>query len=72
MNESIISKTSEYFNKKGIILPTISELANPHIINQEYKDSKLFRSSKLMSKKIYYENPLMKIIKYSNFNLPVR
>ena len=38
MNKSIVNKTSEYFNKKGIILPTISELANPHIINQEYKD----------------------------------
>ena len=38
MNESIINKTSEYFNKKGIILPTISELANPHIINEEFKD----------------------------------
>ena len=38
MNESIINKTSEYFNKKDIILPTISELANPHIINEEFKD----------------------------------
>ena len=38
MNESIINKTSEYFKKKGIILPTISELANPHIINEEFKD----------------------------------
>ena len=38
MNKSIVNKTSEYFNKKGIILPSISELANPHIINQEYKD----------------------------------
>ena len=38
MNESIINKTSEYFKNKGIILPTISELANPHIINEEFKD----------------------------------
>ena len=38
MNESIISKTSEYFNKKGIILPTISELTNPHSINEEFKN----------------------------------
>ena len=38
MNESIINKTSEYFKNKGIILPTISELANPHIINGEFKD----------------------------------
>ena len=38
MNESIINKTSEYFKNKGIILPTISELSNPHIINEEFKD----------------------------------
>jgi len=38
MNESIINKTSKYFKNKGIILPTISELANPHIINEEFKD----------------------------------
>ena len=35
MNETIVSKTSEYFKKKGIILPKISELINPHSINKD-------------------------------------
>ena len=35
MNETIVSKTSEYFKKKGIILPKISELCNPHSINRK-------------------------------------
>ena len=34
MNESVISKTSEYFKKKGIVLPKISELCNPHTVNK--------------------------------------
>ena len=37
MNESNISKTSEYFKKKGVILPTVSELCNPHSINEDVK-----------------------------------
>ena len=37
MNESNISKTSEYFKKKGIILPKVSELCNPHSINEDVK-----------------------------------
>ena len=35
MNKTIISKTSEYFKKKRIKLPKISELINPHIINKD-------------------------------------
>ena len=38
MNESNISKTSEYFKKKGVILPTVSELCNPHSINEDIKN----------------------------------
>ena len=38
MNESTVSKTSEYFKKKGIILPKISELCNPHLINESIKN----------------------------------
>ena len=34
MNESVISKTSEYFKKKGIVLPKISELCNPHTVDK--------------------------------------
>ena len=34
MNQTIISKTSEYFKKRGIILPKISELINPQSINE--------------------------------------
>ncbi len=35
MNETIVSKTSEYFKKKGIILPKISELCDPHLISED-------------------------------------
>ncbi len=35
MNETIVSKTSEYFKKKGIILPKISELCDPHSISED-------------------------------------
>ena len=38
MNESIIKKTSEYFKKNGVVLPTISELCEPHSINEEIKN----------------------------------
>ena len=34
MNENIVSKTSEYFKKKGIVLPKISELCNPHSLDK--------------------------------------
>ena len=37
MNENIINKTSKYFKKKGIILPTVSELCNPHSIDEDIK-----------------------------------
>jgi len=33
-NESVVTKTSEYFKGRGIILPKISELANPQTIDQ--------------------------------------
>ena len=38
MNESIVSKTSEYFRKKGVVLPTVSELCSPHLIDEEVKN----------------------------------
>ena len=38
MNESVITKTSEYFKKNGVVLPTISELRTPHLINEEVKN----------------------------------
>ena len=38
MNESIIKKTSEYFKKNGVVLPTISELCDPHSINDKIKN----------------------------------
>ena len=34
MNETIVGKTSEYFKKKGIVLPKISELCNPHTVDK--------------------------------------
>ena len=42
MNESIISKTSEYFKKKGIILPKISELTKPHSISEDIQNQLKF------------------------------
>jgi len=38
MNDSIVSKTSEYFKKKGIVLPKISELSNPLTISENIKN----------------------------------
>jgi len=37
MNKEIVSKTSDYFKKKGIILPTVSELSNPHSIDEDLR-----------------------------------
>ena len=51
MNESVITKTSKYFKKKGIILPTLQELRNPEEINGDIK-------SKLKSVKKDSVNPL--------------
>ena len=38
INESVISKTSEYFKKKGIILPKISELTEPNTISEDIQN----------------------------------
>jgi len=38
MNETIINKTSAYFKAKGIILPKVSELSNPHTISVDLKN----------------------------------
>ena len=37
MNNSIITKTSEYFKNRNIVLPTISELSNPHLIDESIR-----------------------------------
>ena len=33
MSQAIIKKTSDYFKSKGVVLPSISELQDPQIIN---------------------------------------
>ena len=38
MNQDIVNKTSEYFKKKGVVLPTISELRDPHSIDGDIKN----------------------------------
>ena len=38
INESIISKTSEYFKNKGILLPKISELTEPNTISEDIQN----------------------------------
>ena len=41
MNTNIVEKTANYFRDKGIILPTIAELKNPDLINEEIKNKVL-------------------------------
>ncbi|MBI28344.1 MAG: pyridoxal-5'-phosphate-dependent protein subunit beta [Pelagibacteraceae bacterium] len=38
MNQSVIDQTIKYFKNKGIILPKISELRNPHSINKDIQN----------------------------------
>ena len=38
INESVINKTSEYFKKKGIVLPKISELTEPTTISEDIQN----------------------------------
>ena len=37
MQSNIVEKTAKYFKEKGIVLPTISELRNPHLISDAIK-----------------------------------
>ena len=37
MNANVIERTAEYFRSKGVVLPTISELKNPHSIDESIK-----------------------------------
>ena len=39
MSQAIIKKTSNYFKSKGVVLPSISELQDPQIINDDIKNS---------------------------------
>ena len=41
MQSNIVEKTAKYFKEKGVILPTISELRNPHSISDEIKNKVL-------------------------------
>ena len=43
MQSNIVEKTSKYFKEKGVILPTISELKNPHSISEDIKKAMLAR-----------------------------
>jgi hypothetical protein len=38
INESVITKTSEYFKKKGIVLPKISELTDPSTVSEDIQN----------------------------------
>ena len=49
MNETTVSKTSEYFKKKGIVLPKISELRNPHTIDTNILDKLKNTKAKILS-----------------------
>ena len=39
MSQATIKKTSDYFKSKGVVLPSISELQDPQIINDDIKNS---------------------------------
>ena len=41
MQSNIVEKTAKYFKEKGVILPTISELRNPHLISDAIKNKVL-------------------------------
>jgi len=41
MQSNIVEKTAKYFKDKGVVLPTISELRNPHSISDEIKNKVL-------------------------------
>ena len=41
MQSNIVEKTAKYFKEKGVVLPTISELRNPHAISDEIKNKVL-------------------------------
>ena len=41
MQSNIVEKTAKYFKEKGVVLPTISELRNPHSISVEIKNKVL-------------------------------
>ena len=41
MQSNVVEKTAKYFKEKGVVLPTISELRNPHSISDEIKNKVL-------------------------------
>ena len=41
MQSNIVEKTAKYFKEKGVVLPTISELRNPHSISDSIKNKVL-------------------------------
>ena len=41
MQSNIVEKTAKYFREKGVVLPTISELKNPHLISEDIKNKVL-------------------------------
>jgi cysteine synthase A len=41
MHTNVIEKTAKYFKEKGVVLPTISELKNPHSISEDIKNKVL-------------------------------
>ena len=41
MQTNIVEKTAKYFKEKGVVLPTIDELKNPHTISEEIKNKVL-------------------------------
>ena len=41
MQSNVVEKTAKYFKEKGVVLPTIAELKNPHKINDDIKSKVL-------------------------------
>ena len=68
MNEAIIHKTSKYFKKKGVVLPQISELQNPHSINDEIKSQLKFLDKDAMDPKNLFRVHWFNNKDHSNFS----
>ena len=68
MNEKIIHKTSKYFKEKGVVLPQISELQNPHSIHDDIKLQLKFLDKDAMDPKNLFRVHWFNNRDHSNFS----
>ena len=60
MQTNIVEKTAKYFKEKGVVLPTIDELKNPHTISEDIKNKVLIANQKKLGcdKKLSSKKPI--------------